>query len=109
MSGQSESWVKEMTADEMTARLTALERNVLRSKTDDNKTKYQVVAMFRYLKELIRYQVPTPPVNVSEDGHKFECPTCGTAFDSEDHVDDFNLCYICGQRWKGKEEQDVKD
>ena len=95
-----------MKPDEMMVRLTALEKNVMRSKTDDAQTKYQVVAMFRYLKKLIQYQVPTPPVNVSEDGHKFECPTCGTAFDSEDTVDDFNLCYICGQRWKEERKED---
>lgn len=41
--------------------------------------------------------------NKSDDGHKFECPRCGTKFDSEDTVDDFNLCYICGQRWKDTE------
>ena len=91
---------------EMMARLSALEKNVMRSKTDDAQTKYQVVAMFRYLKKLIQYQVPTPPVNVSEDGHKFECPTCGTAFDSEDTVDDFYLCYICGQRWKEERKEE---
>ena len=95
-----------MMPHEMMARLTALEKNVMRSKTDDAQTKYQVVAMFRYMKKLIQYQVPTPPVNVSEDGHKFECPTCGTAFDSEDTVEDFNLCYICGQRWKEERKEE---
>ena len=95
-----------MMPHEMMARLSALEKNVMRSKTDDAQTKYQVVAMFRYLKKLIQYQVPTPPVNVSEDGHKFECPTCGTAFDSEDTVEDFNLCYVCGQRWKEERKEE---
>lgn len=92
----------------MMQKLSQLEKNVLRLKTYDAKTKYQVVSMFRYLKKLIQYQVPTPPINVSEDGHKFECPRCGTAFDSEDTVDDFNLCYICGQRWKeGTEDESM--
>lgn len=89
-----------MTPEEMTNRLIKLEKNVRRSKNDDNQTKYQVITLFRELRKLIKYQVPTPPVNVSEDGHKFECPTCGTEFDSEDTVEEFNLCYICGQRWK---------
>lgn len=91
-------------------KLERLEKNVLRSKTDDSKTKYQVVSMFRYIRKLIQYQVPMPPVNVSEDGHRFECPTCGTKFVSDDdHVDDFNLCYICGQRWKeGAEDESVQ-
>ena len=92
-----------MTPQEMDKKLTQLEKAVIRRKDQDVKTKYQVASMFRYLRKLIAYQVPTPPINVSEDGHKFECPRCGTAFDSEDHVDDFNLCYICGQRWKEEE------
>ena len=89
-----------MTPQEMTKKLEQLEKAVIRRKNQDIKTKYQVASMFRYIKKLIAYQVPTPPINVSENGHMFECPRCGTAFDSEDHVDDFNLCYICGQRWK---------
>lgn len=92
-----------MTPDEMIKKLSQLEKAVINNKSDDIKTKYQVVSMFKYLQKLIRYQVPTPPINVSEDGHKFECPTCGTKFDSEDTVNDFNLCYICGQRWREEE------
>ena len=95
-----------MTPEEMTNRLIKLEKNVRRSKSDDNQTKYQVITLFRYLRKLIKYQVPTPPINVSEDGHKFECPTCGTAFDSEDTVEEFNLCYICGQRWKEQQNEE---
>lgn len=93
-----------MTPEEMTSKLVQLEKNVLRSKSDDTKTKYQVVSMFRYLRKLIQYQIPTPPIDVSDDGHKFTCRTCGTKFDSEDTVDEFYLCYVCGQRWKKEEE-----
>ena len=93
----------------MQQKLTQLEKNVLRSKTDDTKTKYQVVSMFQYIKKLIMYQKPMPPINVSEDGHKFECPRCHTKFDSEDHVDDFSGCYICLQRWKeGAEDESMQ-
>ena len=94
-----------MTPDEMINKLSQLEKAVIHNKSDDIKTKYQVVSMFKYLQKLIRYQVPTPPVNVSEDGHEFQCPNCGTKFDSEDTVNDFNLCYICGQRWKNTNEE----
>lgn len=97
-----------MTPEEMIKKLEKLEKAVIHNKNDDVKTKYQVASMFRYIRKLIRYQVPTPPVNVSEDGHKFECPKCGTKFDSEDTVEDFNLCYICGQRWR-KEEQEGEE
>lgn len=98
-----------MKPEGMMKKLEQLEKNVLKSKTDDSKTKYQVVSMFRYIKKLIQYQVPMPPVNVSEDGHHFECARCGTKFDSEDHVDDFSGCYICLQRWKeGAEDESLQ-
>lgn len=92
-----------MTPKEMTDKLTKLEKAVLRNKREDIQIKYEVLTLFKQLKKLISYQVPTPPIDVSEDGHKFECPRCGTKFDSEDSVEDFNLCYICGQRWKDEE------
>lgn len=92
-----------MTPQEMTSRLDKMEKALLKSKTDSITVKYEVVGMFRYLKKLIKYQIPTPPIDVSSEGHKFTCPTCRTIFDSEDNVEDFNLCYICGQRWKEDE------
>lgn len=93
-----------MTASEMIKKLDKLEKAVIHNKSDDTKTKYQVISMFRYLRKLIQYQVPMMPINISDDRHKFECPRCGTKFDSEDTVEDFNLCYVCGQRWKESEE-----
>lgn len=93
-----------MTPDEMIKKLSQLEKAVIHNKSDDIKTKYQVVSMFRYLRKLIQYQAPMMPINISDDRHKFECPRCGTKFDSEDVVDDFYLCYVCGQRWKEDEE-----
>ena len=95
-----------MSPEEMTNKLTQLEKQTIRLKNNDNQTKFQVVSMFRYLKKLIRYQVPTPPINVSDEGHKFECPRCGTKFETEDVVDDFNGCYICLQRWKEVKEDE---
>lgn len=93
-----------MTPDEMIKKLSQLEKAVIHNKSDDIKTKYQVVSMFRYLRKLIQYQAPMMPINISDDRHKFECPRCGTKFDSEDTVEDFYLCYVCGQRWKENEE-----
>lgn len=89
-----------MTPERAEEMLTNIERTIRRSKQTDTVTKYQVTALFNYVRKLIRYQIPTPPIEVSEDGHKFTCATCGTAFDSDDHVDDFTGCYICLQRWK---------
>ena len=94
-----------MKPQEMMDKLTQLEKATIKRKDNDVTTKYQVVSMFKYLKKLIQYQTPMPPVEVSEDGHHFTCPRCGTAFDSEDTVDQFNGCYICLQKWKEAEMQ----
>lgn len=91
-----------MTPQEIMQKLSKLEKAVIHRKDQDVKTKYQVASMFRYINKLIEYQVPMPPIEISEDGHKFTCPRCNTAFDSEDTYEDFNLCYICGQRWKSE-------
>ena len=89
-----------MTPKEMKDRLQHLGTIVIQNKNNDYKTKLQVSRMFKYINTLIDYQIPIKPINISDDGHKFECPKCHTAFDSEDTYEDFNLCYVCGQRWK---------
>lgn len=89
-----------MTPKEMKDKLHHLGTIVIQNKNNDYKTKLQVSRMFKYINTLIDYQIPIKPVNISDDGHKFECPKCHTAFDSEDTYEDFNLCYVCGQRWK---------
>ena len=73
---------------------------MVKERTNDPKTKYQVVSMFRDISKQIKYRIPTPPIDISEDRHKFKCPTCETLFDSDDVAEDFNVCYICGQVWK---------
>ena len=95
-----------MTPQEMMQKLSKLEKAVIHRKDQDVQTKYQVASMFRYINKLIDYQIPRKPINISDDGHKFECPKCHTAFDSEDTYEDFNLCYICGQRWKEEEKHE---
>ena len=94
-----------MKPSEKVAMLDRLGKTLAHSKSDDAKTKYKVLSLFNELKKDISYQVPMKPINVSEDGHKFTCPRCKTAFDSEDHVDDFNGCYVCLQRWKEKRKE----
>ncbi|MBR5862264.1 MAG: hypothetical protein IKZ08_02945 [Bacteroidales bacterium] len=93
----------------MPAKMDQLQRAVIRSKGNDTETKYQVASMFKYIKKLIDYQVPTPPIDVSEDGHKFTCPRCGTKFESEDHVSAFYGCLVCLQRWKEEESEEEEN
>lgn len=90
--GMTPEWIRE--------KLHHLGTAVIQRKDNDYKTKLQVSRMFKYINQLIDYQIPRKPINISDDGHKFECPKCHTAFDSEDTYEDFNLCYVCGQRWK---------
>ena len=91
-----------MKPSEKVAMLDRLGKTLAHSKSDDVKTKYKVLTLFKELKEDISYQVPMQPIEVSDEGHKFTCPRCKTAFESEDTVDMFNGCYICLQRWRKK-------
>ena len=52
------------------------------------------------LKIFISYRIPKAPIDISDDGHKFTCSRCKTKFDSEDRLEDFDVCPICGQVWK---------
>ena len=97
-----------MKPQEMMSMISALEKIILHLKNKDTVTKYKTLTLFKEIRKLIEYQVPEPPINVSEDGHKFECPKCHAKFDSEDTADDFYLCYLCGKRWK-EEEVDEHD
>lgn len=92
-----------MKPEEVLRRVELLERNIIKQRHTDIKTKYQTLTMFKNIKKYVSYQIIKPPINVSEDGHKFECPTCHTKFDSENIADEFYLCYICGQRFKEEE------
>lgn len=90
-----------MTPKELINKLKQLEKNVLKEKTNDTKTKYLTVSMFHDISRELKYRVPTPPIEISEDRHHFVCPTCKTEFDAGlDKPEDFNVCYICGQVWK---------
>ena len=91
---------KELTVEDISLKLKQLQKAVSHMPGQDMATKYQVASLFHHLHKFVSYQAPMAPIDVSEDGHKFTCPRCGTKFDSEDHVDDFNGCYICLQRWK---------
>ena len=82
--------------------LDRLGKTLAHNKSDDAKTKYKVLTLFNELKKDISYQKPMDPIDISDGGHKFTCPRCKTAFESEDTVDMFNGCYICLQRWRKK-------
>lgn len=98
-----------MTPEEVSKRLKRIEHSIATSGYNDPRTKRQTRALFQYVQKLIAYQIPKPPINIGEDGHKFECARCHTKFDSEDVVDDFYLCYVCGQRWKHDEPEEEKE
>lgn len=90
-----------MKAEELKNKLKLLEKNVLKEKTTDPKTKYLTVSMFHDISRQLEYRIPKPPLVESKDRHVFRCASCGTLFEAEsDFPEDFNVCYICGQVWK---------
>ena len=80
--------------------LEKIEKAIVNNGYFDILTKRHVKVMFQYIRRLVQYQIPKPPINVSDDGHKFECPSCHTKFESEDKAEDFYGCHVCQQKWK---------
>lgn len=93
-----------MKPEEVLRRTEALEREVLKRRGTDAKTKYMTVSYFKQIKELLKYRIPTAPINISEDGHLFDCPQCGEQFETEGDwtAEDFIFCPSCGQQFKEK-------
>lgn len=89
-----------MNPEEVYKQVDSLEKETRRRRTADIKTQRFLLMLYPSIKKLVKYQVPTPPVQISDDHHHFTCPTCKTRFESEDTAEDFAVCYICGQRWK---------
>lgn len=66
--------------------------------------KYENVRIFSSIREVLNYQIAKKPINISEDGMVFQCPTCKTIMESEDGTwDKYDFCDICGQRFKDKD------
>lgn len=89
-----------MTPQESINKLEAIRKIIMANPRADRKTKMQVLSLFANVESFIEYRIPKPPIDVSEDYHKFTCSKCKTKFDSEDNYFDFNVCPICGQVWK---------
>lgn len=84
-------------------KLKLLESSMLKNgKNVDPKTKYQVISLFKDIRELVKYRVYAPPINVSDDKTQFTCPTCKNRMEAIDGstVDDFDICQCCGQLFK---------
>lgn len=88
-------------AEDLIRKLELLEKEVIKQRNNDPKTKYTTVAFFHDISKHLKYRVPTPPIDIQENRHVFRCPSCGTLFEAEnDFPEDFNVCYVCGQVWK---------
>lgn len=78
-----------------------IERLMLNQKQTSIDTKLQISMMFEDAIECAEYRIPKKPILLNSNGHEFKCPKCGTVFDSpESHVNEYDLCYVCGQLWK---------
>lgn len=89
-----------MKPEKLLSEITELEKTILKNRRQKAQLKYQIMTLFSYIKKYVKYQIPMKPIDISEDGHHFTCPRCGEKFESVNTYDEFNLCYICGQRWK---------
>ena len=103
----SQEKVEEMkieTVNDVIYELKSIRNNIVMKRKKDTRTKNLVNKLFNKAISYLEYQKPMPAINVSNNGHYFECPRCHTKFESEDTVDMFNGCYVCLQRWKEEEE-----
>lgn len=91
-----------MKPEEVLRRTEDLERQILKQKRTDAKTKYMTVLYFKQIKDILKYRIPMEPINVSEDGHQFDCPQCKERFETEGNwkAEDFIFCPSCGQQFK---------
>lgn len=70
--------------------------------SEDGATKYQIRVMFKYIENVMQYQVIMPPT-VEESG-RFICPRCNQGMIAESGtVDDYAFCPLCGQKWRETE------
>lgn len=88
-----------MEAEKLLSNINALETTMCHKRYNDAKTKYQLITLFRGIKDCVQYRIPTPPINVSEDERYFQCPRCEMMYETElDYkAKDFNCCPNCGQ------------
>ena len=90
-----------MDPKETLTKIILVKNSILKQKKTERKTKYQTVALFNDVAESIRYRIPMKPIDISEDGKTFRCPRCKILIESEEGtVNDYDLCYVCGQIWK---------
>lgn len=75
---------------------------IMKNRKIDVKTKYKISSILYRVRKHLKYRIPIPPVDVSEDGKTFCCPTCGQYFEAIEGftVDDFICCQNCGQLFK---------
>ena len=83
-------------------KLESIRKIIICNSNADKRTKAQIITLFANVEDFIAYRIPKVPIDISDDGHKFTCSRCKTKFNSEDIVDDFTVCPICGQVWKGR-------
>lgn len=96
-----------MDAEKILRRLRSLEGQVLHMKNNDNKTKYQVVGLFKEISKLINYRIPMEQIILNKNRTEFQCPRCKTKFVTEyDYIaDDYSICPECGQLYREIEER----
>lgn len=87
--------------NEVINKINSIEEQILDNKKSNVNTKYQIIALFKRVKEAIGYRIEKKPIDISEDKKSFRCPTCNTFMELDDMnltYEIFEFCPLCGQR-----------
>ena len=85
------------------SKINSIEQQILDNKKGNVNIKYQIIALFKHVKEAIGYRIEKHPIDISEDKTGFRCPTCKTYMKVEDCTyEAFEFCPLCGQRLRKK-------
>lgn len=97
-----------MKVNDVLIKLTLIEKQITSQKKNDPKTKFQIISLFKDVKKYMSYRIPMEPLKLDDDGKIFRCPRCNTVIEAEEGtVNDFDLCYVCGQLFRELEETNV--
>lgn len=87
--------------NEVISKIDSIESQILDNKKGNVNTKYQIIALFKYVKEAIGYRIEKHPIDISEDKKGYRCPTCKKYMEITDDgytYEAFEFCPLCGQR-----------
>lgn len=96
--------VEKYNAKECLERLSIIEEAVENYDWKNLNKKYESKVIIMNIRKYLELQVAKKPIDISEDGMSFRCPTCGILMESEGGTwEAYDFCDICGQRFKDED------